>query len=193
MFLIGLCSQATNDAAASIATSLASAVAAAEGNGDVEASANAFAVAIAQAFARIISSHYGFVSVSGQAGNACAFTLATGQATATAISTAVSSAFATSSNDFANAAANCFSSAVSQAAVTATQDVSFLSCATVNNGVPDADFFYQKVITTGFVQTVATAFSNVFTAIRNNDPVAAASCSAVGSSNTAVVTQVIGG
>lgn len=182
------CLQATSDAQKSIASALSTAIGKANGDGDVEASAKAFAVAIAIAYATIISNHYGTVYVDGEDGYACAFTQATGQATATAMSTAVSDAFSHSTNEYAKAAASCFSNAVSIAAVEATQDAEFHTCTDTDNSKSDDDFFKAKLETVGFVKTVSLAFSHVFTAIRDKDPVAAATCIAFGSSVTGVST-----
>lgn len=158
--------------------------------GDVQATANAFSVSIAQAFAKIISEHYGSVFVDGELGNACSFTKSTGSATANAIASATSKAFAQSSNAFAKAAAGCTASAVSIESILVTQDVSFSTCVDTES---ESDFFFKKVETTGFVQAIATTFSNVFTAIKDNNLLAAATCVASAVSNTGVIVNTSSG
>eukprot|EP00210_Caulerpa_lentillifera_P005450 g5212.t1 len=175
-----------NDVARSIATALSTAIANANSSADVEASSFAFAQAIARAYARIISSHYGRVYTTA-GGTACAFTRSTGEATASAISQAVVKAFSESTNQYASAAAGCFANAVSSASYTATQNAFTGVC--TNYGY---DFIYRRFVTTGYVQTIATAFSSVFTAIRDNNAQAAASCGASGTSQSGQTTIVTG-
>eukprot|EP00210_Caulerpa_lentillifera_P005447 g5209.t1 len=178
--------QTINDAVDSIGTALSTAIANAEGGADVDASSFAFAQAIARAYARIISSHHGRVYTTA-GGTACAFTRATGEATASAFSRAITQAFAQSRNQYASAAAGCFANAVSSASYTATQNAFTGVC--TNYGY---DFIYRRFVTTGYVQTIATAFSSVFTAIRDNNAQAAASCGASGTSQSGQTTIVTG-
>jgi len=56
----------------------------------------------------------------------------------------------------------------------------------------DYDFIYRIFDTTGYVQAIATAFSSVYTAIRDNNAQAAASCGASGTSNSGQVDSVTG-
>jgi len=111
-------------------------------------------------------------------GIACVYVRSSARAYADAISRATSSAFASSSNEYARAAADCFSSAVAVASVEAIQRFSIGGCT-----VYGYDYFYGRLITVGYAEAVATAFSAVFTAIRNNDPIAAADCGVSGTSS----------
>eukprot|EP00210_Caulerpa_lentillifera_P005537 g5296.t1 len=175
---------AADDVGRSIASALSTAVAEVEGGGDVDAAAEAFAVAIGEAFATIISQTTLSTFVSGT-GFACAETNSRGRADARALARAVSSAFASSSNGAVNAAAKCYSEAVSSASVTAYQNARFSTCST---------FGYNevrlRVVTVGYVRVIATAFSYVLTSIKNNTPEATAICSAIGTSDTGVITTV---
>jgi len=179
--------ESINDAARSIASALSTAIAQAEDGADVDASAFSFSQAIARAYARVISSHVLSVYVNGESGIACAYTRSQGSAFASTIAQATSSAFAASSNEYARAAANCFSSAVSSASVTAVQDARYGTC--TNYGY---QFIYRRLETVGYVESIATAFSSVYTAIRDNNAEAAASCGASGISNTRVTTTITG-
>jgi len=181
-------SQAINDAAASIASALAIAVAEADGDGDATAAATSFAQAIARAYAIVVSRHTIRVNVDAEEGSACAFTKSSGTASATAFARAVTSAFAQSSNEYARAAAACFSQAVATATVTAMQNAEFGAC--TNYG---EELVYTTLTTVGYVEAIATAFSAVFTAIRNNDAIAAAACGAFGQTTTGTTTVQTGG
>lgn len=154
---------------------------------DVKATAFGFAEAVAKAYATIISSHTLYVYNSGS-GSSCAYTKSTGEASASAISKAVSSAFAKVSNKYANAAADCFAKAVSAASITAFQKAKFGTC--VSYGY---DYIYFKVVTIGYVQTIATASSKVLAAIKDNDADAAAKCESSGTSKKIVTTTVESG
>lgn len=158
-----------------------------KGGKDVEATAFGFAEAIAEAFATIISSHTLYVYNSGS-GSSCAYTESIGVASASAISKAVSAAFAKSSNGYANAAADCFSKAVSSASLTAFQKAKFGTC--VSHGY---DYVYFKVVTIGYVQTIATASSKVLAAIKDYDAEAAEKCVSSGTSKRYVSTNVSSG
>eukprot|EP00210_Caulerpa_lentillifera_P008078 g7713.t1 len=169
-------SQAIDDAARSIATALSKAVAQAEGEDNVNSSAFAFAQAIAQAYARIITSYVLVVNVTpGSFG--CARGSAYGRATADSIAQATSRAFSESTNDVASAAANCFSEAVSSAVITVTQNTRRRLCVTNGHAA-----VVEELQTIGFVQAVATAFSSVFTNIRDGNASADAVCVSSGSS-----------
>lgn len=181
-------SQAINDAATSIASAYATAIAQAQRGEDVQASAFAFAQAIGRAYATIISRHVLSVYVRGD-GRACAYTYSNAAAYATALSSAVSSAFARADNEVARAAASCFSRAVVSASVQAVQRANYSTCVS-DYGY---DYIYRTVITTGYVQTIATAFSSVYVAIRDNNASAAATCGASASSNTGSSTVVTSG
>lgn len=110
-------------------------------------------------------------------GIACVYVFSNSRAYADAVAKATSNAFAASSNEFARAAAECFSDAVAVASVEAVQRFSIGGCVTYGY-----DYFYGRLITVGYAEAVATAFSLVFTAIRNNDATAAADCGASGTS-----------
>lgn len=176
-----------NDAARSIASALSTAIGQAEDGADVDASSFSFAQAIARAYARVISSHVLSVYVNGDSGVACAFTRSQGSAFAETLARATTNAFAESSNEYARAAADCFSSAVSSASVRAVQTARYGTC--TNYGY---DFIYRRLETVGYVESIATAFSSVYTAIRDNNAEAAASCGASGTSNTRVTTTITG-
>eukprot|EP00210_Caulerpa_lentillifera_P008053 g7690.t1 len=162
---------ASNDVAKSIANALSDAIAEADGNGDVDAGATAFAQAIAQAYARIISKSEIRVFVSGGTGRACGHTRSNAAASASAIARATSSAFAKSSNRYARAAADCSSEAVASVTRRFTQRLGFNACTTYGYSR-----IFARLVTIGYVQAIATAFSSVFTAIVNKDADAAADC-----------------
>jgi len=124
--------------------------------------------------------------VEGQ-GTACSYTRSNGQAFATAFAEAVSGAFAQSSNEYARAASSCFSRAVASASVTAVQNAQYGTC--TNYGF---DFIYRRLETVGYVEAIATAFSAVFAAIRDNNAEAAALCTASGVTNSGVFTRITG-
>lgn len=121
-------------------------------------------------------------------GAACAYTYSNGASFATALSTAISSAFARADNEVARAAASCFSSAVVSASVQAVQRANYSTCVS-DYGY---DYIYRTVITTRYVQTIATAFSSVYVAIRDNNAEAVATCGASGTSGSSVSTTTSG-
>eukprot|EP00210_Caulerpa_lentillifera_P008065 g7701.t1 len=178
-------SQAINDAVTSISDALATAIARAGNGSDVDASVFAFAQAIAQAYARIITSHVLSVYVDGE-GQACAYTYSNAASFATAMSTAVVSAFAGAENFVAQAAGSCMARTVVSASVQAVQEANYDTCADDY----EYNYIYRRLETEGYVQTIATAFSTVFVAIRDNNAQAAATCAAVGTSSTTTTTTV---
>jgi len=147
----------------------------------VDASADAFAQAVARAYAIIVSNFVLSVQASGNS-VACASGNSFGSATASAIAQATASAFASSSNRHARAAADCFANAVSTAAIRVTQRRSIRICVRDSRAT-----IYRRFVTIGFAEAVATAFADVFTAIRDNDAQAAANCVASANSRRGVI------
>eukprot|EP00210_Caulerpa_lentillifera_P005538 g5297.t1 len=171
--------RASSAVAESISAALAVAEASARSRADVDASADAFAQAIAVAAAEVISSHVAEVLVQGGRGRGCASTNSFATASAQAMAIAVSEAFSRSENAVSRAAAECFSEAVAEATVTAVQRARFGTCTTAGVSAIQA-----SLRTVRYAEAIATAFSSVYTAIRDGDAVAGARCEASAISNT---------
>eukprot|EP00210_Caulerpa_lentillifera_P005545 g5304.t1 len=178
--------RATSADVSSISRALSEAVARANDGANVDASAQAFASAVATAYATIVTRFRGSVRSSGRSVG-CASGSSFGQASATALADATAQAFSRSSNRNARAAADCFARAVSRAAVTVTQRASFRVCASNSQAS-----IRSLLISRGFAQAVATAFANVYTAIRDNNAQAAATCSASSFANSGSRTRIFG-
>eukprot|EP00210_Caulerpa_lentillifera_P008042 g7679.t1 len=173
--------QAINDAADSLAIALSAAIA--QAKGDADAAAYSFAEAIARAYAKIISSYELYAYVIGE-GKACAYTDSKGESYATAISTAIAAAFAESINDSAVAVGKCFAKAVVYAFIQIYQEADIDLCV----GSYDYEYYYIKLETVGYVETVAAAFGIVLTAIKDNNAEVTAICAALGIADADVTT-----
>lgn len=153
-------SSSTIDSQPAIARAIAQAIAEVEKGEDTKAQADAVAVAIGTAFAEVVVETFAVVSATGQDSRACANAQASGEAVATAIARAVSVSLAEAASGLDEAVATSFANTVNTETVELYAE-SFADACT-RYGKAEA---FNKVQASGYVESIATAFTKVLAAV----------------------------